>query len=239
MRAFAEQGGYDIDAGRDFMAVGAGSILSGLVGSFPVDASPPRTGAVVTAGGRTQAGALGAAAAMLLLLPVAGVLKDLPLSMLAAVLMFVAYRLFKWRDPRHRRPLPTVSSSRWPRSRSLVVVLIGVEQGIAAAVVLALLDRIRLTARPQLHVMGRVAGTTSWAPLSADVDAAPMPRVLVVLFATPLWYANAARAEWSSRRGGGRRPRRGEAPRDDVVDLAVGPPAGPGAADDSGSASPA
>ena len=57
-RGFAEQGGYDVDAGRDFLAVGAGSVLAGLVGSFPVDASPPRTGAVATAGGRTQAGAL-------------------------------------------------------------------------------------------------------------------------------------------------------------------------------------
>ena len=58
-RGFAEQGGYDVDAGRDFLAVGAGSVIAGLVGSFPVDASPPRTGAVATAGGRTQAGALG------------------------------------------------------------------------------------------------------------------------------------------------------------------------------------
>jgi MFS superfamily sulfate permease-like transporter len=55
-RAFAEQGSYDVDAGRDFLAVGAGSVVAGLVGSFPVNASPPRTGAVATAGGRTQAG---------------------------------------------------------------------------------------------------------------------------------------------------------------------------------------
>ena len=61
-RAFAEQGDYDVDAGPDFLGVGAGSVLSGLVGSFPVNASPPRTGAVATSGGRTQAGALGAAA---------------------------------------------------------------------------------------------------------------------------------------------------------------------------------
>ncbi len=60
-RAFADQGGYDADAGRDFLGVGAGSVLAGLVGAFPVDASPPRTGAVATVGGRTQAGALGAA----------------------------------------------------------------------------------------------------------------------------------------------------------------------------------
>jgi MFS superfamily sulfate permease-like transporter len=71
-------------------------------------------------------------------------------------------------------------------------VLIGVEQGIVVAVGLAILDRIRLTARPQLHVLGRVPGTTSWTPKMADPDATQVPGVLVVLFATPLWYANAA-----------------------------------------------
>ncbi|HSZ38279.1 MAG TPA: SulP family inorganic anion transporter [Acidimicrobiales bacterium] len=189
-RAFAEQGGYDIDAGRDFLAVGAGSVLAGLVGSFPVDASPPRTGAVVNAGGRTQAGALGAAAIVLVLIPVAVVLKDVPLSMLAAVLIFVAARLFKWRDLRSIAHFDALEFGLAAVTLA-AVVLIGVEQGIAVAVGLAILDRIRLTARPQLHRLGHVPGTTSWTPLSADVDAAPEPGVLVVLFATPLWFANA------------------------------------------------
>ena len=59
------------------------------------------------------------------------------------------------------------------------MVLIGVEQGIGVAVGLAILDRIRLSARPQLHVLGRIAGTTSWAPLAPDIPAAEMPGVLV------------------------------------------------------------
>ena len=107
-RAFAEQGGYDADAGRDFFAVGAGNVAAGLVGSFPVNASPPRTGAVATAGGRTQAGPLGAAAAVVLLIPFADILKDVPLAALAAILIFVAVRLFHLRElARHRalRPL--------------------------------------------------------------------------------------------------------------------------------------
>jgi SulP family sulfate permease len=73
----------------------------------------------------------------------------------------------------------------------LTVALIGVEQGIAVAVVLAMLDRIRKSAQSQLAVLGRVAGTTSWTPLAADPDAAQQTGVLAVLFATPLWYANA------------------------------------------------
>ncbi len=189
-RAFAAQGEYDVDAGRDFLAVGAGSVLAGLVGSFPVDASPPRTGALVNAGGRTQLGPLAAALVVLLFLPFANVLMDVPLSMLAAVLIVVGVRLFKWRD--------LVSIARFDLTEFglaaitlLVVVLVGVEQGIAVAVGLAILDQMRRTSRPQLHQMGHVPGTTSWIPITPGVDAAPMPGVLVVLFATPLWFANA------------------------------------------------
>ncbi|MGB0094606.1 MAG: SulP family inorganic anion transporter, partial [Solirubrobacteraceae bacterium] len=48
-RAFADQGGYEVDVGRDFLGVGAGSLVAGLVGAFPVDASPPRTAAAAAA----------------------------------------------------------------------------------------------------------------------------------------------------------------------------------------------
>src|SRR3984957_4858963 len=190
-RAFADQGGYDADAGRDFFGVGAGSVLAGLVGSFPVDASPPRTGAVATAGGRTQAGALGAALVILVLIPFANVLEDVPLATLAAVLIYVAIRLFK---PSDLRAIARFDLFEFGLASVtlLAVVLIGVEQGIGVAVGLAILDRIRLSARPQLHELGRLPGTTSWAPLSAEPSATELPGVLVLLFATPLWYANAA-----------------------------------------------
>ena len=191
-RAFADQGGYDANAGRDFVGVGAGSVLAGLVGSFPVDASPPRTGAVATAGGRSQAGALGAALAIVLLIPVATVLEDVPLTTLAAVLIYVAIRLFK---PADLRAIARFDLFEFGLTSItlLAVVFIGVEQGIGVAVGLAILDRIRLSARPQLHVLGRLPGTTSWAPLAAEPAAAELPDVLVLLFATPLWYANAVR----------------------------------------------
>ncbi|HEX4126634.1 MAG TPA: SulP family inorganic anion transporter [Acidimicrobiales bacterium] len=189
-RAFAEQGGYDVEAGRDFLGVGAGSVIAGLVGSFPVDASPPRTGAVATAGGRTQAGALGAALAIIVLIPVANVLEDVPLTTLAAILIYVAIRLFK---PRDLRAIARFDLFEFGLTSVtlLTVVLVGVEQGIGVAVGLAILDRVRLSARPQLHVLGRIPGTTSWAPLSMDLPAAQIRGVLVLLFATPLWYANA------------------------------------------------
>jgi high affinity sulfate transporter 1 len=189
-RAFADQGGYEVNVARDFVGVGAGSVVAGICGSFPVNASPPRTAIVASAGGRTQAACLGAAIALAALVPAAGLLKDVPLATLAGVLIFVATRIF------HGREL--VAIARFDRFEFvltvvtlLAVALIGVEQGIGVAVGLAVLDRARLSARPQLHVLGCIAGTTSWAPLSSVGNTTQVPGVLVVLFATPLWYANA------------------------------------------------
>jgi SulP family sulfate permease len=105
------------------------------------------------------------------------------------VLILVAARIFHVRD--------LVSIARFDPFEMglalvtlLTVALIGVQEGIGVAVGLAILDRTRLSAQPQLHVLGRIPGTTSWAPLGNE-GAGPVPGVLVVLFATPLWYANA------------------------------------------------
>ena len=189
-RAFADQGQYEVDVGRDFLGVGAGSVVAGLAGAFPVNASPPRTAAVAAASGRSQAAGLGAAAVILLLVPAAGVLQDVPVAALAGVLLFVATRIFHGRD--------LLAIARFdPFEFALAVItlltvaLVGVEQGIGVAVGLAILDRTRLSARPQLHVLGRIPHTTSWAPVSSPENPVQVPGVLVVLFATPLWYANA------------------------------------------------
>jgi high affinity sulfate transporter 1 len=190
-RAFADPHGHEVDVNRDFVGVGAGNIVAGLCGSFPVNASPPRTAAVAAASGRSQAAGLVAAAGMVLVVLATGGLKDLPLATLAAVLIFIATRMFPLRD--------LAAIARFGRLEFglalvtlLTVAFVGVEQGIGVAVGLAILDRTRLSARPQLHVLGRIPGTTSWAPLSSEEHAAQVPGVLVVLFATPLWYANAA-----------------------------------------------
>lgn len=88
-----------INIDRDFIGVGVGNLLAGLTGTFPVDASPPSTAAVASAGGRTQLAGLAAAAVVAgVLIPADSLLKDVPLPTLAAVLIFVAIRIFHVRD---------------------------------------------------------------------------------------------------------------------------------------------
>ena len=43
-RAFADQGGFEVDVNRDFVGVGAGSILAGLAGGSPPTPARPAPG---------------------------------------------------------------------------------------------------------------------------------------------------------------------------------------------------
>jgi MFS superfamily sulfate permease-like transporter len=126
-----------------------------------------------------------------LFVPAAGVLENVPLAALAGILVYVAARIVRVDD--------LVAIARFDRFEFaltlvtlLTVAFVGIEQGLAVAVVLAILDRTRRSARPHMHVLGRIPGTTSWVPLSADPDAEQERGVLVLLFGAPLWYANAA-----------------------------------------------
>ena len=84
---------------RDFLGVGLGSVLAGLFGAFAVNASPPRTAIVVESGGASQLSGLAAAAIVAATLFYGGsLLAQIPTAALAAVLIFVAGRLLRWRD---------------------------------------------------------------------------------------------------------------------------------------------
>lgn len=191
-RAFAEQGGYRTDVNRDFVGIGAGSVLAGISGSFPVNASPARTAVLAAASGRTQVAGLGAAGAVALLVPASGLLKDVPLAALAGTLLYVASRLFRLKELMAIARFNLIELG-LAIITLLTVALVGVEQGIGVAVGLAILDRARITAQPNVHVLGRIVGTTSWAPIGGPEHTEQVDGVLVVLFATPLWYGNAGR----------------------------------------------
>ena len=179
------------DFNVDLAAVGAGSLLAGLAGSFAVDASPPRTAVVGSAGGKSQVSSLVAVGAIVLVLAFAtSLLKDLPEAALGAVLMFVASRLF------HLGELRSVYRfGKFEFALALItlaiVVFVGIEQGVVAAALLALAQRTRLAAWPRDAVLGREPGTDHWIPTDVGRPAEQVPGILVYLLYAPLWYGNA------------------------------------------------
>ena len=152
-RSFAVSGGYDVRIERDFFAVGAASVLGGLVGGFAVNASPTRTGVVAESRGRTQAVNLVAGLLVAIVLLVAtGVIAHLPDATLGAILVAVGVQLVRRRDlaavARYSRPEFAIAIV-----TMVVVAVVGIEEGIYLAIALALLRRTYLAARPHDAVL--------------------------------------------------------------------------------------
>ena len=187
-RTSSDDLGVESDISRDFVGVGLANVAAGFVGAFPVNASPARTTVARLAGGRTKVVGLTAAVLAIALSPFVHFAHAIPLAALAGVLFFIASRLIKvgqlvkiWRSRRLEFVLAIISL--------LGVIFIGVEQGLAIAVGLAILDQTWRSARPRMVVMGRHAGTTSWEPLT-EKDVASVDHVLAVLFDNDIFFAN-------------------------------------------------
>ena len=137
-RSFPGLPGEAPDINRDFIGIGLGGLLSGLFGGFPVNASPPRSALVAESGGRSQLAGLAAAAAIVMVAAFGeGFLKHTPEAALAAILFFVAGRIFRIGDMRdiaaRSRPefiLVLVTL--------LAVVFLPVQTGVALAIMLSL-----------------------------------------------------------------------------------------------------
>jgi MFS superfamily sulfate permease-like transporter len=188
-RTSSDELGVESDISRDFVGVGLANVLSGVVGAIPVNASPARTTVSRVAGGKTKLVGLSAAILALLLSPLGRYAHTIPLAALAGVLFFIAARLIKigqlrriWRSNRVEFLLAMISL--------LGVILIGVEQGLAIAVGLAILDQTWRSARPQMIELGRRTGTTSWEPLE-ETGTEVVDGALVVLFGNAIFFANA------------------------------------------------
>ena len=189
-RSFSD-GDAEPDVDRDFIGVGAASVLAGLAGGFPVNASPPRTAIVAESGGRTQWAGLMAAAAVLLLARVGtGLLEHVPAAALAGVLLFVAQRIFHvgaFAEVARRSPAEFALGL---LTTALVFVL-PIQTGVAVAIGLSLLHGVFTITRTRPIPFERVAGSTVWWPASPARRGETWPGAVVMGFQAPLSFLNA------------------------------------------------
>jgi sulfate permease, SulP family len=190
-RSFPSDPSQPADVDRDFLGAGAGSILAGLFGAFPVNASPPRTGIVSETGGRTQIAGLFAASIVLALLAFgATLLQHVPEAALGGVLLFVALRIIRLKQ------IITIFHQSLGEFLLIVataaaIIVLPIEQGVAVGIAFSLLHGIWTTTRARLTEFDRVPGTTIWWPASRNVEGERNPEVAVVGLQAPLSFLNA------------------------------------------------
>jgi MFS superfamily sulfate permease-like transporter len=190
-RSFPSDPNEPPDVDRDFVGVGVGSLLSGLVGAFPANASPPRTAVVFETGGRSQIAGLAAVAIVIVLLAFgASLLHQIPNAALGGVLLFVALRIIRlgqimtiYRQSPGEFLLILLTAA--------AIIVLPIEQGVGIGIALSLLHGIWSTTRARVQIFERVPGTSIWWPPSSNLPGEREPGVIVVGFQAPLSFLNA------------------------------------------------
>ena len=189
-RSYAGRLRQPVDQNRELAALGAANLATGVLQGFPVSSSGSRTAVVEDMGARSQlAGLAGAVTLGLLLVAGTGLVHDMPLSALAAVVIVAVLGLF---DVRAARRLYA-----WRRTEFALclaaftgVAVLGVLWGVGIAIALSLLNFIRRSWYPHDAVLGRVENLKGYHDTRRYPDAALIPGLVLYRFDAPLFFAN-------------------------------------------------
>jgi MFS superfamily sulfate permease-like transporter len=191
-RAYAARYDEPVDTDSDLVGLAAANVGAALTGSFVVNGSPTKTQMVDEAGGRSQLAQLAAAATVFVVVAaLTGLLDALPLAALASVVFLIGVDLV---DVAGMRRIYAVRRAEFVVAAltALTVVLLGVETGIAVAIVASIIDHLRHSYAPHSVVLVKSpAGHWRSLPVTAGVRTAA--GLVVYRFGSGLYFANAVR----------------------------------------------
>lgn len=190
-RVYAAKTRTPVDPNQEMIGLGAANLASGFFQGFPISSSASRTPVAEAAGAKTQlTGVFGALTVALLLVFGHDLLKHLPTSALAAVVITSAIGLFEVADLRR-----IFRIQKWEFWLSMVcfagVIFFGAIEGIGFAVLIALIEFIWDAWRPHFAVLGRADGVRGYHDVKRYPDARLIPGLVLFRWDAPLFFANA------------------------------------------------
>jgi MFS superfamily sulfate permease-like transporter len=205
-KAAALQSGGDIDPNQELVAHGPANILSGLFGGFLVVGSLSKTSVATSAGARSQIANLVAAVfSFLTLIFLTPLFRNMPQPALAAIVIAAMLHLTK---PSYLMHL--LARSRWSFANAVIVIAgeltLGVLQGIALGVVLALVTLVYLTSHPQGAELGQLPGTEAYRNVEHHPEAVTFPGLLIWRVAGDLFFASIGRVSTALKEALAARP---------------------------------
>jgi high affinity sulfate transporter 1 len=190
-RVYAGRTGTRVDPNQEMMGLGAANFFAGFFQGFPISSSSSRTPVAEAAGARTQlTGVVGALAIALLLLLAPNLLRHLPNTALAAVVISSAIGLIEVKDLRRIHRI-----QQWEFWLSMVcfagVAVFGAIPGIALAIAIAVVEFLWDGWRPHSAVLGRVQHIKGYHDISRYPQARRIPGLVLFRWDAPLFFANA------------------------------------------------
>ncbi len=189
-RAYATRYSEKFSENVDLVGLGLANIGAGFSGTFVVNGSPTKTQMVDSAGGRSQLATLTTSViVVIVLLFLTKPLAYMPEAVLSSVVFLIGIELVDTLGMRKiyaQRPVEF-----WVALiTALVVIFVGVEQGILLAIVLSILIHTRHGYKPKNAVLTvDPSGTQHLAPVSSHAQV--IPGLMIYRFQHSMYYANA------------------------------------------------
>lgn len=190
-RVYAARTRSYVDPNQEMVGLGIANLAAGFFQGFPISSSSSRTPVAEAAGAKTQlTGVVGALTVAGLLMVAPDLLKNLPTSALAAVVIASAIGLIEVTDLRRIYRI-----QRWECWLSIActvgVVMFGAIQGIGLAIVIAVIEFLWDGWRPYSAVLGRAKGVQGYHDIKRYPEARQVPGLVLFRWDAPLFFANA------------------------------------------------
>jgi sulfate permease, SulP family len=191
-RVYASRHHQRLDADQDIVGLAAANTAAAFSGSFVVNGSPTQTAMVEGVGSQSQIAQVTTAAVVaLVLLFLTRPLQFLPHCVLGVLVFLVAIKMINLRGMRAIRQ-ESPQEFALALTTAIVVITVGVEQGILLAMVLSLLRIVHHSYHPRSGVMSAESDGT-WKLNPPVAGAMTEPGLVLYRFGAALFYANASR----------------------------------------------
>ncbi len=161
-KVYARRNRYDVEPNAELIGLGASNLASGMFGGYPVTGGFSRTAVNAAAGARTPLASIVTAVLVLVTIAVfTPLLSSLPNAVLGAIIVVAVIGLVDIREMRHIskvKPTDLISLS----VAFVGTLVLGIELGIAVAVVTSMLVVFARMSNPHTAVLGQVEGTTNY-----------------------------------------------------------------------------
>jgi high affinity sulfate transporter 1 len=189
-RMFAEKRGGRFDSTQEFLAIAGANLLAGLGHGFPVSGGTSQSVVNESSGARTPLSTfLASCVVLLVVVSLSGLLRDLPQTVVAAVVIVAVGGLLRvsalkalWREDRQEFVVAMCA---------LIAALgSGLLRGVLIGAIISLVQLLRRASKPHVALLGRIPGTRRYSDFDRHTDNEIVSGVTILRPESGLVYFN-------------------------------------------------
>ena len=189
-RTFASKYHYTVDPRQELLGLGAANLVAALGHGYPVAGGLSQSAVNEKAGAQTPLSLIFASVSLVMVLFfMTGMLRNLPESVLAAIVLVAVSGFVKIADFKRLWQI-----SRFEFNVALVafvgVLLLGILRGVAVSAIASILFLLRMMAKPHVAVLGRIPGSTRFSDAGRHTHNERFPGLFLFRIEAPLLYFN-------------------------------------------------